>query len=198
VLMISTQEEVGSGSGRSIDGFALHEALIACGSHLLSHGGHAAAAGFKVAKEKIDGLREAFLEHAGKKLDGRTLQHTLTVDAEISLSTLTMGLIKGIAALAPHGSGNRRPMFLASDLQVVGNPKKVGKGETHLSFRVKQSNGPTIKAIAWGMADRIEELMSQSGQCCLVFTPKPNEWNGYTSIDMEVADIQAGGVARLG
>ncbi|MFT3879288.1 MAG: single-stranded-DNA-specific exonuclease RecJ [Gemmatales bacterium] len=197
VLMISTQEEVGSGSGRSIDGFALHEALAACNQHLLSHGGHAMAAGFKVAKENIEALRSAFIEHAGKKLDGRTLQHTLNIDAEISLSALTMGLLKGIAALAPHGSGNRRPLFLASGLQVVGEPKKVGKGENHLSFRVKQSSGPTIKAIAWGMGDRVEELLSQSGQCSLVFTPKPNEWNGYTSIDMEVADLQAGGVAKL-
>ena len=197
VLMISTQEEVGSGSGRSIDGFALHEALACCGEHLISHGGHAAAAGFKVDKGKIDALREAFLVQASKKLDGKTLQHTLTLDAEIPLSALTMGLIKGIASLQPHGSGNRRPMFLASGLQIVGEPKKVGKGEHHLSFRVKQSNGPIIKAIAWGMADRVEELMSQEGQCCLAFTPKPNEWNGRTTIDMEVADFQAGEVARL-
>lgn len=197
VLMISTQEEVGSGSGRSIDGFALHEALAACGKHLISHGGHAAAAGFKVAKDKIDDLREAFVTQANKKLDGKTLQHTITLDAEIPLTALTNGLMKGIAALEPHGSGNRRPMFLASGLQVVGEPRKVGKGEHHLSFRVKQQNGPVIKAIGWGMADRVEELLSQQGECCLAFSPKINEWNGYINIDMEVADLQAGGVAKL-
>lgn len=197
VLMISTQEEVGSGSGRSIEGFALHEALAACGKHLLSHGGHAAAAGFKVSKDEIDALRQAFLQEARKKLDGKTLQHTITLDAEIPLSALTMGLIKGIAALEPHGSGNRRPLFLATGLQVVGDPRKVGKGENHLSFRVKQGNGPISKAIAWGMADRLDELMSQGGQCCLAFTPKTNEWNGYVNIDMEVADLQAGPIATL-
>jgi single-stranded-DNA-specific exonuclease len=197
VLMISTQEEVGSGSGRSIDGFALHEALAACGKHLLSHGGHAAAAGFKVAKDKIDDLRETFLKQACKKLDGKTLQHTITLDAEVPLTALTQGLMKGIAALEPHGSGNRRPMFLASGLQVVGEPRKVGKGENHLSFKVKQPSGPIIKAIGWGMADRVEELLSQKGECCIAFSPKTNEWNGYVSIDMEVADLQAGSVAKL-
>jgi single-stranded-DNA-specific exonuclease len=197
ILMISTQEEMGSGSGRSIDGFPLHEALQQCTKHLISHGGHAMAAGFKVQKDKIDDLRTAFLAEAAKKLDVKTLQHTITLDAEIPLSALTTGLLKGIAALEPHGSGNRRPLFLASGLQVVGDPRKVGKGEHHLSFRVKQSSGPIVKAIGWGMADRLEELMSHSGQCCLAFTPKLNEWNGYINVDMEVNDLQAGGVARL-
>lgn len=197
VLMISTQEEVGSGSGRSIDGFALHEALQACTKYLISHGGHAAAAGFKVEKDKIDDLRQAFILHASKKLDVSKLQHSITIDAEIPLSALTTGLLKGIAALEPHGSGNRRPLFLASGLEVVGDPRKVGKGEHHLSFRVKQTGGKIVKAIAWGMADRLEELMSQSGKCCIAFTPKINEWNGYVNIDMEVVDLQAGPVAQI-
>jgi single-stranded-DNA-specific exonuclease len=197
VLMISCREDVGSGSGRSIDGFALHEALAACGEHLLSHGGHAGAAGFKVHKSKIDCLREAFLDHAGKKLNGQALQHTIVLDTEVPLSALTRGLVQGIAALNPHGAGNRRPMFLASGLQVVGDPKKVGQGERHLQFRVRQESGPITKVIGWGMADRVEELMSQSGTCCLAFTPKANEWNGYYSVDMEIADLQPGLVATL-
>jgi len=197
VLMISTKEEVGSGSGRSIDGFALHEALAACGEHLLSHGGHAGAAGFKVHRSKIDCLREAFLGHAATKLNGQLLQHTLVLDTEVPLSALTRGLVQAIAALHPHGCGNRRPLFLASGLQVVGEPKKVGQGERHLQFRVRQENGPITKVIGWGMADRMEELLSQGGSCCLAFSPKPNEWNGYYSIDMELADLQPGPVARL-
>lgn len=197
VLIISTQEGVGSGSGRSIDGFPLHEALAECSQHLISHGGHAAAAGFKVAKDQIDTLREAFVQCAARKLNGKTLQHTIKLDAEIPLSALTPGLMKGINALEPHGSGNRRPMFLASELQLVDEPRKVGKGEHHLSFKVKQGNGKMAKAIAWGMADRLEELKSAQGQCCLAFTPKTNEWNGYTNIDMEVVDFQPGPIAKL-
>ncbi len=80
---------------------------------------------------------------------------------------------------------------------MVGEPRKVGNGERHLSFRVRQQ-GTTLKAIAFGMADRAEELMSAGGACCLAFTPKPNEWQGWTSIDLEVTDLQAGRQARLG
>lgn len=197
VLIISTQDGVGSGSGRSIDGFPLHEALAECSGHLISHGGHAAAAGFKVARDQIDALRKAFVQCAARKLNGKTLQHTLKLDAEIPLTALTQGLMNGINALEPHGSGNRRPLFLASDLQLVDEPRKVGKGEHHLSFKVKQGNGKMTKAIAWGMADRLEELKSGGGQCCLAFTPKTNEWNGYTNIDMEVVDFQPGPIAKL-
>jgi single-stranded-DNA-specific exonuclease len=55
-----------------------------------------------------------------------------------------------------------------------------------------------MKAIGWNMAERLDELLSQGGECCLAFTPKANEWNGYYSVDMEVVDLQAGTVAKLG
>jgi single-stranded-DNA-specific exonuclease len=80
---------------------------------------------------------------------------------------------------------------------VVGEPRKVGAGERHLSFRVQQ-NGTVLKAIAFGMGDRAEELMSARGACCLAFTPTLNEWQGRRSVDLEVADFQAGAQARLG
>jgi single-stranded-DNA-specific exonuclease len=110
---------------------------------------------------------------------------------------LTTGLLDDLDRLEPYGAANRRPLFLAGGLQIKGEPRKVGAGERHLSFRVSQQ-GTDLKAIAWGMADRAEELMSAGGACCLAFTPKINEWQGWRSIDLEVADFQAGAQARLG
>ena len=80
---------------------------------------------------------------------------------------------------------------------VVGEPRRVGTPDRHLSFRVRQ-NGTALRAIAFGMADRIDELMSAGGACCLAFTPKVNEWQGWRSVDVEVRDLQAGAQARLG
>jgi single-stranded-DNA-specific exonuclease len=99
--------------------------------------------------------------------------------------------------LEPYGAGNPPPVLLADCLQVIGEPRKVGNGERHLSFRVRQG-GKDMKVIAFGMADRAAELMSQSGQCCLAFTPRWNEWQGYKSVDIEVKDFQAGPQAKLG
>ena len=92
--------------------------------------------------------------------------------------------------------GLTRPLLLADRLQVVGQPKKVGGGERHLSFRIRQGS-KEMKTIAFGMADRVDELMSQGGRCCIAFTPRWNEWQGYKSVDIEVKDFQAGAEAKL-
>ena len=188
---------VGVGSGRSASGYPLHEALSSCSELLLSHGGHRAAAGFRVLPENIDAFRERICAHAASHFpDGRPTPY-LELDAETPLSILTPGLLRDIDRLEPYGAENRRPLFLAGDLQVVGEPRKVGGGERHLSFRVKQG-ATVLKAIAFGMGERAEELMSAGGACCLAFTPKVNEWQGRRNIDLEVADFQAGATARLG
>ena len=197
VLMIACKDDPGSGSGRSVEGFPLHEGLAACSQHLLTHGGHAMAAGFKIRPHAIDAFRADFCSCVAQRLSGRARQHTLLIDVEAPLNSLTMGLMHGLQRLHPHGVGNRRPLFLASNLQIVADPRKIGQGERHLSFRVKQENGPTFKAIGWGMADRLEELQSGGGKCCLVFTPKINEWQGYTNIDLEIQDMQPGPVADI-
>jgi single-stranded-DNA-specific exonuclease len=187
---------VGLGSGRSIPGFALHEALRACDDVLLSHGGHHAAAGFRILPENIDAFREKFCQHTAALYPGGTPTPSLVLDAEVPLGVLTFGLLRDLDRLEPYGADNRKPIFLAGGLSVVGEPRKVGNGERHLSFRVGQS-GTVLKAIAWGVADRAEELMSAGGNCSLAFTPKRNEWQGRSSIDLEVVDFQAGKETRL-
>jgi single-stranded-DNA-specific exonuclease len=99
--------------------------------------------------------------------------------------------------LEPYGAQNPRPRLLAGGLQIVGEPRKMGGGERHLQFRVKQGS-TNLRCVAWGMAERADELMSAGGQCCLAFTPKINDWNQQRRIDLDVADFQAGPEAKLG
>lgn len=189
-------EGVAFGSGRSVQGFALHEALRDCGELLLGHGGHPAAAGFRLRPEHINAFRERFCEYTAVRFPDGPRPAPLVLDAETPLSALTLGLLRDLDRLEPYGAGNRRPLFLAGGLEVKGEPRKVGGGERHLMFRVRQG-GVHLKAIAFGMADRAEELMSAGGACCLAFTPKLNEWQGFRSVDLEVTDFQAGREARL-
>jgi single-stranded-DNA-specific exonuclease len=188
---------IGVGSGRSIPGFALHEALQMCTDLLIGHGGHAMAAGFRVHVDNLSAFRDRFCAQAAQHFPtGGPPAPTLILDAEAPLSVLTPGLLRDLDRLEPYGSANRKPMFLAGGLEVVGEPRRVGTPDRHLSFRVRQ-NGTALRAIAFGMADRIEELMSASGACCLAFTPKINEWQGWRSVDLIVNDFQAGAEARL-
>jgi len=114
----------------------------------------------------------------------------------VPLSALTAKLVDALGQLEPYGAGNPQPLFLAGDLQIVGEPAKVGGGERHLSFRVRQQR-TDMRVIAFGMADRVQELMSAQGKCCLAFTPKINEWKGWRRVELEARDFQAGPRARL-
>jgi single-stranded-DNA-specific exonuclease len=206
-LMIALPEEggpaavglaaLGLGSGRSVPGFALNEALAACGDLLVGHGGHPMAAGFKIRPENVGAFRTRFCDAAANHFPGgMPAAPELTLDAEVPLSALTLGLLRDLDRLEPYGAENRKPLFLAGGLEVVGEPRKVGQGERHLSFRVRQGE-VALKAIAWNMAERVAELMAAGGACCLAFTPKLNEWQGRRNVDLEVTDLQPGSTARL-
>jgi single-stranded-DNA-specific exonuclease len=193
----SERARLGLGSARSIPGFPMHEALAACGELLVSHGGHHAAAGFKLRPENLDAFRERFCSVVADRIPSGSQGPGLVLDAETPLNVLTTGLVQDLDQLEPYGAQNRKPLFLAAELEVAGEPRKVGQGERHLSFRVRQ-RGTVLKAIGWNMADRVGELMSRGGACCLAFTPKINEWQGRRTIDLEVTDFQPGGAVRLG
>ncbi|MCZ2340192.1 MAG: single-stranded-DNA-specific exonuclease RecJ [Bacteroidales bacterium] len=197
IIAIRGEGEPATGSGRSIPGFALHEALQACDAVLVGHGGHAAAAGLKVRPEQIDALRERFTAHAAACFPNGPPPPRLVLDAELPLSALTFGLLREIEKLEPYGAENHRPRFLAVGLQIEGDPRRIGAGERHLSFRVNQG-GTQMRAVGFGHGERLEELMADGGRCCLAFTPKINEWNGRRSVELEVIDLRAGDDPQLG
>lgn len=193
VMAVKADEGIAVGSGRSVPGFPLHEALKACEEHLIGHGGHAAAAGFKLRPENIDAFRAAFCAYAAAHFPGgEPPSPRLTLDAEVPLSALTRGLIRDIDRLEPYGAQNPKPKFLAAGLKAEA-VRRIGSGEVqrHIDFRVRQGDSQ-LRCVAWGMADRMEELMSAGGDCCLAFTPKVNEWNGQRKIELHVIDFKPG------
>ncbi len=186
------------GSARSIPGFVLHEALNACDDLLVGHGGHAMAAGAKIRPMMIPVFRERFAKYAAEHFpSGTPPAPQVRIDAEVPLSSLTLGLMEAINKLEPYGADNPKPRFLAGNLQIVGDPRKIGADKRHLDFKVKQGT-TNMRAVAFGMGDRVEELMSDSGRCCLAFTPNVNEWNGYRNVELTVEDFQVGPTATLG
>ena len=197
VLMIALRPGMpGQGSGRSLPGFKLHEALQECSELLLSHGGHAFAAGFRVPVASLTEFREKFQNVARRHFGVEMPAHRLTIDGEVPLSALTFNLLLTLEQMEPFGAGNPAPLLVADGLQVVGEPKRIGGGERHLAFRVRQE-GKDLRAVAFGMGDRAEELMSQGGQFCAVFTPCLNEWQGYRSVELQIKDFRPGPTATL-
>jgi single-stranded-DNA-specific exonuclease len=198
VLLIAGHGETMPGSGRSVPGFALHEALAACGADLVTHGGHAAAAGFRIRPDRIDSFRRRFCDYAAAHFPEGPPPPVLTLDAEVPLSALTWGLLRDLDKLEPYGAQNARPKFLAGNLELVGDPRRIGAGERHLNFRVRQGT-TAMRVVAWGLGERWEELMrAPDRRCSLAFTPRINEWNGNRTIELEAIDFQVGPEAKLG
>jgi len=127
--VVALADGIGRGSGRSIAGLALGPAVIAArqAGLLINGGGHAMAAGFTVAAEKLDALREFLVERLGDGLDGERLVPELRVDAALSLGAAQTELIGHIERLAPFGAGNPEPRFVLPGVRVV-HTEAVGNG----------------------------------------------------------------------
>ncbi len=129
-IVISLEEGVGRGSGRSIKSFHLFNALRSCEAVLEEFGGHAQAAGLTVAEENIPLLREKINAFAFEHLSSEELKRHVAVDMTVRLGELTSRFLEELELLEPHGVGNPRPVFQSDDLRLKTRPKRL-YGETY-------------------------------------------------------------------
>lgn len=186
-IILASGDTIAQGSARSIAGFDLYEAIKDCAGPLLAFGGHAAAAGLKLPIEEVAAFATLFEERCRDALTPETLERVLHVDAEVNLASLTLRAVEELDRLEPFGIGNPRPLFVASRLQVVGQPRIVGEQKNHLQLRVRQDD-VVLKAIGWNMAERGQALQAGT-PCSLVFHPSINEWNNRRDVQLEIKDF---------
>src|SRR5882762_5148675 len=151
--VVALADGVGRGSGRSVPGVPLGPAVIAARQHglLVNGGGHAMAAGFTVAADQLDPLREFLVERLGDGLDRERLVPELAIDGALSAAGAQGGIIAGIEALAPFGAANPEPRFAFPVVQVAF-VEPVGNG--HLRCSLADALGPArLKAIAFRVAE---------------------------------------------
>ena len=187
-LMVGLSNGHGQGSGRSIEGFHLSHALDACSEYLEKHGGHAMAAGLRLETARFEDFRHAFCEHAGKVMDRSLLVPELKIDCTAELSQVSQALVNDIARLGPFGHANRRPLLVCKDVTIAIPPRRVGKTGDHLQLLVRQGN-QSMKCIAFGFGSQIDQL-KQGTTLSLAVEPSLNEYNGRTSVQLEVKDVQ--------
>jgi single-stranded-DNA-specific exonuclease len=175
------------GSARSIVGLDLNATLGICREHLVSHGGHAAAAGLKVAEARIPAFRTAFCAAVQQELGGRAPTPELHIDAETALHCLTRQTVQQIESLAPFGHGNARPMLCASRVRLAAPPRRMGGAGRHLSLMLDQQ-GVQIRAVAFGGGDWEEALNAVEGEMSIAFRPVLNRYQGRVSVEIHLAD----------
>ena len=192
VCVVAIDGDVAKGSGRSIAGIDLGAAVIAARQEglLINGGGHAMAAGFTVARDRLGALEE-FLgvriaaQHVARGEEvGRTLFH----DGAVSVGGATTDLVERIKALAPFGSGNSEPRFV---LPAVTVAKADVVGENHLRLFVRGQDGGRIKAMAFRAADRplgAALLQTRGAPVHLAGRLRIDDWQGRHDVEFLIDD----------
>lgn len=182
-------EETTRCSCRSIPEFHITEALDQCKDLLIRHGGHAAAAGFSVRNENLYALQKQLKSLAKEKLGGRDLRQTLNADAEVPLSDLHPELLKYLEALQPTGYGNPEAVFVTRNVRVT-QKRAVGAEGKHLKLAVTDGH-VTFDAIGFRLGHLQSELPLKVD---LIYTFETNEYNGRTSLQLNLKDVKAAGI----
>ena len=183
-FIISLDENgLGKGSGRSIPGVSLVQAIHACADTLVSGGGHDMAAGLVIREEMIDAFRAAFDAYVAENASADQLKPRLHIDAEVSLEELTLDLLDSYELLEPFGNSNPQPVFMSRNVMLSEAPRHLQGNHLRLSLRqgcyecdAMYFNGGNVHLPdpPWDIA----------------FTIDRNVWKGRTSISMSIQDIR--------
>ena len=179
MLIAITEDGVGKGSGRSLEGINIYAALSECRELFLQFGGHEQAAGLSIREENVEKFREMFdkaLENSEEQYEKK-----LKVDCSIELDSLTDSLISEFELLQPFGIGNPEPALLSRTVEVVS--QRIFK-DKHLGFKVKKGT-KLFDAIWFNM----KEPFTLPDKVDMVFTPEFNKWNGKKEIRLRVKDV---------
>ncbi len=154
-ILISTDEDTGKGSGRSIPGFDLYSALQNVAPFLTRYGGHALAAGLTLPVPEIANLRNALNAYAKDTLSDADLSPTLDIDAPLDLSLPLLSVAEQLELLEPFGAGNEKPVFLLGGITI--SSVRTSKDKKHLFLRLFK-NGAAVDAVAFGKGTLAETI----------------------------------------
>ena len=179
-------DDVGKGSGRSIKGMNLVDALCHCSDHLVKFGGHELAAGLSVTRGELDSFRRLINDYARANLTEKDMIQTVEADCELDFYDVNLALAKGIQLLEPFGVSNPIPSFIlrgatVNELSGISDGKHsritLGNGR-HTITAMYFSNSPSSLGVYVG--DKVDVL----------FNLDVNEWGGRESVQLIVRDIK--------
>ncbi len=184
-ILICFEEEEGKGSGRSVPGFDLHEALTKCSTHLERFGGHAMAVGVTVKKNEFENFKKE-LEAYAKQCEVDKIVPIINIDSELSLKQVDMESVKSLKMLEPFGEANKMPLFLFKNLK-INSIRALSEGK-HLKLTLKDDNF-MVNAIGFNMGDLTEKYLLDD-KVDIVGNLDINSYNGMESIQIMIKDIR--------
>ena len=205
-IVVSIEDGVAHGSGRSVDGFALLAAIETCADLFTRFGGHAFAVGFALPAEKLPDLKRRLRIYAEQHLAAREPERLLRIHAELPLDRITPVLAGWLKKLEPLGHGNPEPLFVARNARLVTAPR-IMKAR-HLALDLAQDSAPppnrssasltvsaapvsSIRAVGWNLAERAMELrLTQGSRIDLAYRIRENDHPDFGGLEIEILGLQ--------
>lgn len=185
-ILISIDGDVGKGSGRSVKGFNINEAISACKSLLIKYGGHELAAGLTIDKNNVDDFRKAINKYAAETFDFDSVYNYIDADFEIDVSDITVEHAKELQCMEPFGLQNPVPMFFIKDV-TIKELYSIGEGK-HLKLIIEK-NGCLATALYFGMsAERF--LFSEGDTVDIMCNMDLNDFRGTLSVQVVLKDVR--------
>jgi len=184
-FVISIDEKgVGKGSGRSIAGISLVEAIASCREHLIAGGGHHMAAGLSIHEDAIAAFREGFVSFVEKDCRDQDLSAKVEVDAEVELGDLSLDFLASYELLQPFGSSNPQPIFMARSVWLTEPPRRLKNN--HLRLFLRQGYDERDAIFFGGGANDLPDPPWD-----VTFTADRNVFRGRVSVQISIQNVRA-------
>ena len=197
-LVISIEDGVAHGSGRSIDGFQLLEAIETCSDLFTRFGGHAFAVGFSLPASSIPELKRRLNLCAEERLAAREPERLLRIHAELPLDRITPVLAGWLRKLEPLGHGNPEPIFVARNVRIASQPRIMK--ERHLRLELVQQSttaegfpamSGVTRAVGWDMASQAQSLgLTQGKSIDVAYRIRENLHRDFGGLEIEIAGLE--------
>lgn len=184
ILLSFEEDGMGKGSGRSIPGFDLHEALNQCSNTIEKFGGHSMAVGITVRKDKFNQFREEFEEIASKAQIDEMIP-VIQIDSKIDLKDINKDMVESLKQLEPFGEANRMPVFAFKNLK-IDSIRALSEGK-HLKLTLKDNN-TIVNTIGFNLGHLAEEYRI-GDKIDVVGVLEINSFNGVDNIQINIKDI---------
>lgn len=184
ILLSFEEGGIGKGSGRSIPGFDLHEALMQCLDTIEKFGGHSMAVGITIRKDKLEEFRKEFEEIAEKNEIDKIIP-IINIDAKISLNEIDKEMVESIKQLEPFGEANKMPIFAFKNLKI--DSIRALSGGKHLKLTLKNNNN-IINAIGFNIGHLAEEYLI-GDKVDVAGVLEINTFGGVDNLQINIKDI---------
>ena len=184
-ILVCFDKDIAKGSGRSIEGFDLHKALMECDKYLTNFGGHSLAAGLSLNTKDFEKFKNMINEYAEKNIKDEDLIPTINIDLKLEDSQLNIEDVEELKLLEPFGQSNEEPIFMITNLKVV-SIKTLSDGK-HLKLYLKNQN--YLDAIGFNLGERANELKI-GDTIDIVGNLNINDFNNTKKVQMLLKDFK--------